>query len=211
MRLTVMLWILWFAAVAFAGNPEDSVVKENRTKFFGDRRSETTVKGGWGTGTVVASGGGESLVLTNKHVAPTGDAFYFVLHDGMSYQARWVGADEKADLALLRIDAALPAAALAAAEPKAGAGVRMWGCLHNGPMLARSGRVDSDADNHRDADQYPYLRTRMPGGHGDSGSGMFDADGRLFAVLYGGPADEADNWNMCVRLADVRRFLGRHK
>lgn len=208
--MRTLLALLLVAQVSWAG-PEDAAVKVNRTRFSGDRASPSSAEGGWGSGTVVARAGGESLVLTNKHVAPDENAFYFVQHDRYTYPARWVAADDRTDLAILRVENILPVATLAEAEPAAGAPVRHWGCPHAGPMTLRKGVVESDADNHRDADRYPFLQTTARSDHGDSGAGVFDAAGQLVGVCYGGPEWDrgyrGPAFSQNVRLADVKRFL----
>lgn len=190
-----------------------SAVKVNRMKFQGDRNASSVATGGWGSGTVVESGKGKSLVLTNKHVCPDSDAFYFVLHDRRAFQAAWVGAAENADLALLRIDVELPAVEVAGASPPVGTPVRQWGCTDAGPMRFADGVTEADDAGRLDWEKRTFLRTTLRSAPGDSGAGLFDKANRLVGVTYGGPlpGSTGESWAMHVPLGSVRAFLDKHK
>ena len=61
-----------------------------------------------GSGVIIA---GEGVIVTNNHVVDDADLIEVALADGRRFVATLVGADDKTDLAVLRIDAAdLPAA-----------------------------------------------------------------------------------------------------
>lgn len=62
-----------------------------------------------GTGFVISSSG---YIMTNYHVISGGAQFIVTDHDGTEYEATFVGGDESLDVAVLKIDANLPALAL---------------------------------------------------------------------------------------------------
>lgn len=57
---------------------------------------------GWGTGVVFTSDG---YIITNTHVLMGGDEATVILSDGQEYEAELIGADEKSDIAVIRIQA----------------------------------------------------------------------------------------------------------
>jgi S1-C subfamily serine protease len=211
MRAIILCLVFALPAPAAEPTAPPSAVKVNRYKIKGDRRAKSEGVGGWGSGTVVASGKGESLVLTNAHVCPSDDAFYFVIHDDRAFPARWVAVADH-DLALLRIDAELPAAELADSPPAVGSRVRQWGCTEAGPMRFAEGVTEADDDGRKDWEKRTFLQATISGGPGDSGCGLFDARGRLVGVTYGGPpaGQAGPRWSMHVPLNVVRGFLSRH-
>jgi S1-C subfamily serine protease len=162
--------------------------------------------GSAGSGTVVATDGERSLVLTARHVTGTdfGVKLTVAAPDGRTVAGTLVAYDAAADLAAVEVPADLPAAAVAARRPAVGAAVRQWGCTGGGKRAAKAGTFTD------------YGATIQADG-GDSGCGVFDAAGRLVAVTVGKTArfDPATGHVLdvpgdahCVRLADVRRFLG---
>lgn len=59
---------------------------------------------GWGTGVIFTADG---YIITNTHVLMGGDAAVVTLSDGTELEARLVGADERSDIAVLRVEAKL--------------------------------------------------------------------------------------------------------
>ena len=198
MRLTVMLWILWFAAVAFAG-PEESAVQ---VKHYAGGVIEC------GSGTVVKSAKGQgSDILTNWHVAHDAGERLEVIAGEKVYPAKWLKAHSGIDLALLHIDAELPAVALADQSPPPGVRLHQWGHPRGGPRTHKtgpSGRIDGKRAIPEGGD---VMTNGIASEPGDSGCGVFTEDGRLVAVCWGsgGPGRES-----CVVLSDIKAFLG-HK
>ncbi len=62
-----------------------------------------------GTGFVISSSG---YIMTNYHVISGGSKFIVTDHDGTEYDATLIGGDENLDVAVLKIDANLPALAI---------------------------------------------------------------------------------------------------
>src|SRR5215470_2305718 len=67
----------------------------------GDRKAMSK-----GSGVIVTSGG---RILTNAHVVKDADDIKVTLHDGNDYDAKVIGVDPKADLAVLQLKGTLPA------------------------------------------------------------------------------------------------------
>jgi hypothetical protein len=172
-----------------------------------------------GSGTVVACEGGRCLVLTNAHVVPGAGARVAVAAGGRQYRAKYLAGSKVTtwdngdgtggmeidgpDLALLTVEAELPAAELAAAAPGKGERLRQWGYAGRGAAEGpreKSGRVTDPAGMWGPLDQRP----------GDSGAGLFDDSGRLVGVSHGRPAGEREVGVVAVPLGAVRKFLRQH-
>lgn len=46
----------------------------------------------------------DGYIVTNNHVVENGSKFTIIMHDGVEYEARLIGADKRSDLAVLKID-----------------------------------------------------------------------------------------------------------
>ncbi len=159
-----------------------------------------------GSGTVVESRDGQSLVLTNRHVLPSPDGKIKVHVGNEAYPAEWLGVDETADLAIVVVKAKLPVAPIAKEVPPVGAEVRQWGFAGgNGvrPKQGTAGQLSPQGD--RTAEGAKIYYTSIIPEQGDSGCGVFDSEGRLIAVNWGGNRNEC-----CVGLADVKRFVAKY-
>lgn len=79
-------------------------------RYYYYQESEETVEQGSGSGIIISSDG---YIVTNQHVIADATEINVILNTGDEYKATLVGADEKSDLAVLKIDASgLPAATL---------------------------------------------------------------------------------------------------
>jgi S1-C subfamily serine protease len=159
-----------------------------------------------GTGFVVRSSRGEALIVTNRHLVTTSGSRskrLSVVMDGssQSYQAEIVSVHGAADLALLRVKtpARLPtvkgiaeaSVMLAEGAPVAmlgyplGLDLQMGGDWHEVGVSATSmqGTVSRVLPTLVQVDGY--------GAQGSSGSPIFDASGKVVAVLYGSERDSA--------------------
>lgn len=151
-----------------------------------------------GSGTVVACEGGKSLILTNRHVCPRLGAGKFFECGGHRYAAFCCCLDDRADLALLLVDAELPVCVVAAQLPADGTEVQQFGCSRAGPKKPKRGLLQRFLGVFRD--DRPVAHSGISTEPGDSGCGVF-AGGELVAVTWG-------EGGSCVHLADVRRLLG---
>lgn len=152
-----------------------------------------------GGGTVIASEDGRSLILTNAHVARDAARPLTVTAAGREYRAAYlagsrvydIGFDhlgrpviaiDGPDLAVLQVDAELPAAPVALAAPRVGSRVRQWGYAdraYNAAPNYKTGTVLGESGND--------LLTTLQCDHGDSGAALLDDHGEVVAVCHGKP------------------------
>jgi S1-C subfamily serine protease len=182
-----------FRTPALVVDPSASEVKIVRQ--MGNRLAE-------GSGTVIDSRKGQSLVLTNHHVTPDPGGKISVEHGGYSYPANWVASDRDADLAVLLIGYELPAVALADELPAKGAELRQWGHPGGGPAKPKKGvLLGLDAPT----DPRSAITASYEGVPGESGCGVFNAEGKLVAVLnsFDGRTHRAS----CIPIGRVKTFV----
>jgi hypothetical protein len=148
-----------------------------------------------GSGTIVAVQGGKALIVTAKHVTSGHTEGITVTLRGKSYPAQLLEESQSSDLAALAIDAppGIDGMLIAEEQPQEGVmlGYGSSGQLHEhrGPYIGGSG-VDST---------YQFVT-----GHGDSGGGVFDRNGRFAGVLWG---SDFSRTAAAVSTQEVRRFL----
>jgi hypothetical protein len=207
MKRLATLALILVALPAWAG-PEHSVhIVYQQLKR--DDKGTLRLHVGMGTGTVVKSKGGRSLVLTCRHVCPDGDGFIFVVVGEAKYAAEFIAADERADLAVLRVRVELPAAEVAAAAPGEADELRQWGHERAGRAKEKKGRRGPIRDGlDIDGDRFDGLYlSRIPAEPGDSGAGVFDKDGWLVGVCMAKGRDDVGPIGLLVGLDRIRAFL----
>lgn len=179
-----------------------------------EKTSYKTVRG-VGSGTPVATEDGKTLVVTNAHVIPSEhrDKPITVYVNGKAYPAKAAdGAATRSapgfididgpDLCFLQVDADLGAVPLRATAVKDGEAVYYCGFgghTANVNPPARTGKVstaEQTGDKHLVFSGSPVK--------GDSGAGVFDADGKMVGVVWGG-----DTRTYAVPLKSVQRFVER--
>lgn len=178
-RLVALALVGAFAPLASAASPKDATfyIQVDRGAGFGAA----------GTGTVIASEDGRSLVLTNSHVVKDAVAVKLVKTDAngkpWEYKATVLDSIGAAgvypDLALIETRHDLPAVEIADELPAVGSSVTTWGY---GPShqadtwepFERTGKVVSSS---RYAS--PWFVSTLHIIEGDSGCGVFDAMGCL--------------------------------
>jgi S1-C subfamily serine protease len=175
-----------------------------------------------GTGTVIASEGGKTLVLTNAHVVPSAahpiTVTYWSENKVWTQEATYVGGSSVddlgnhmirvngPDLALLSLNATLKPVEMADAIPAPGDAVYLYGFGGAGSQVLphlKVGRAMGDT-GHRTTTGDPIANTTIASTQGDSGSGIFNDRGQLVAVLWGG--DEATRISSAVRLDTIHAF-----
>lgn len=182
-----------------------------------------------GTGTIIASEGGKSLVLTAAHVVPDGERPVSVTYcyGGRYYvtPVTYLGGSRVSndgpslirvhgpDLALLQLDYAMPTAELADAIPAAGEPVFLYGFGGtDGVVPQRKAGSMLSEDGYRTMAGDPIARTSIATVNGDSGAGVFDGSGRLVAVHWGGGSVRLDTvHSFTVQVLERRGIFQRFK
>lgn len=148
----------------------------------------------YGSGTPLASENAKTLVLTNAHVVRDGTRPITVTAKGKAYVARYVTGStvtdtgpntisvDGPDLCILEVDANLGGVTLADESPAIGARVFQcgFGGSQDGKPIVKSGVVSVNPTAKS------YLASTIPAAQGDSGCGVFNADGQLVGVTWGG-------------------------
>lgn len=155
---------------------------------------------GRGSGAVVHTDGKSSLILTNKHVVPV-EGEYHIRHAGKTYPATRKGWAVDADLAVLSVNASLPALKLAASEPAADTIVRLYGY---GGLPKRGAVIGRDGSMF--ADKGPAWRMTLIPEPGDSGSPVVNEAGELVALAWGFSGGRG----MAVPLRECRTMINAH-
>ncbi len=156
---------------------------------------------GHGSGTAIQGGPpGKTWFITNRHVARIGIKSVKMV-DGTVYPASVVEISQTHDLAILVVNAVLPAVEVVADDPPVGTGVRVRGngVYSGGFDKVRSGTIKSYSGGD--------LTANLLGSPGDSGSGYFNAEGKLVGVLWGGPSKDLSQFSIGVRASAVYAFV----
>jgi S1-C subfamily serine protease len=129
------------------------------------------------------------VVVTNAHVIAGEDDTSVTTIDGASLDAVPVRYDPENDLALLHVDAAVPALPLAA-DPRRGTGGAVLGYPENGPYAVSPARL-GDVSTVISEDAYgngPIQRSiaflRGSVRSGNSGGPLIDSHGRVMATVF---------------------------
>ncbi|HEY0390178.1 MAG TPA: MarP family serine protease [Solirubrobacterales bacterium] len=132
---------------------------------------------------------GPELVVTNAHVVAGEDETTVTSGEGASMDATAVYYDPENDLALLRIDADLPALPLAP-EPASGASAAVLGYPENGPYAQAPARLGETRETISE-DSYgqgpvrrPITSLRGSVRSGNSGGPLVDSQGRVLATVF---------------------------
>lgn len=145
-----------------------------------NRQVEST---GWGSGVIFRNDG---YIVTNNHVISDSQELIVSLADGRTFNGKLVGADELTDIAVVKIDAKdLPTAkfgnsddimvgetAIAIGNPM---GLEYSGSVTVGVISALNRTVSTN-------DVVSFLQTDAAINQGNSGGGLFNADGELIGI-----------------------------
>lgn len=171
---------------AIAGDPEVRDAGRSVVRVLGTACGLGVEGSGW-----VAA---PDLVITNAHVVAGEDDTTVTTIDGASLDATPVYYDPSNDLALLRIDAPLPALRTAA-DPRPGSAGAVLGYPENGPYAVTAGRlgetntVISD-DSYGDGPirrSIAFLRGSVRSGN--SGGPLVDPQGHVMATVFAATTD----------------------
>jgi serine protease Do len=155
-------------------------------RFFGDvpGMSQDRVQRSLGSGVLI---GADGTVVTNHHVIKDADEVTVVLSDRREFEARIVGSDERADLAVVKIDAKgekFPTLALGDSDHvEVGDLVLAIGNPFGVGQTVTQGIVSALArTNVGVSDFRSFIQTDAAINPGNSGGALVDMDGRLIGI-----------------------------
>lgn len=155
--------------------------------FFGDRfedrggdRSEKR-KHSMGSGFIVDEDG---IILTNNHVVAGADEIYVRFSDRRELKAELIGADQRSDLAVLKVDAEdLPAAKLGKSKDlKVGEWVFAIGSPFGFDYTVTAGIVSAKGRSLPNENYVPFIQTDVAINPGNSGGPLFNMDGEVVGI-----------------------------
>jgi Do/DeqQ family serine protease len=157
-------------------------------QFFGNQipdQDRETKEEGLGSGVIVAANG---YILTNNHVVEGADKLTVGLSDGRTFTAKVIGADQKTDIAVVKIDATNLASVTLADSDKLRVGDIVFAIgdpLDVGETVTmgivsakgRDLRLLADVGGYED-----FIQTDAAINLGNSGGALVDAKGRLVGI-----------------------------
>ncbi len=157
-------------------------------RFLGDERGGPPGPGPFGhegrslgSGFIVSQDG---YVLTNQHVVANADEIIVRLADGREYEAEMVGADERSDVAVLKIDAdELPIVTIGSADAlEVGEWVLAIGSPFGFEHSATAGIISAKGRSLPHGSYVPYIQTDVAINPGNSGGPLFNLDGEVVGI-----------------------------
>jgi len=166
------------------GMGEDSPLYDFFRRFFGEEGPlpEDGEDGrSLGSGFILSPDG---YVLTNSHVIEAADEITVRTSDRREFLAKVIGADERSDMALLKVDGNdLPAVKIgSAADLKVGEWVLAIGSPFGFEHSATAGIVSAKGRNLPTEDYVPFIQTDVAINPGNSGGPLFNLDGEVVGV-----------------------------
>ncbi len=135
-----------------------------------------------GSGFIVKADG---TIVTNNHVIDGADEIVVMLTDGTRLPAKLVGADDKADLAVIKVDAHHPLPFVEFGDSDT-AQVGDWVMAIGNPFgLGGSVTLGIVSARNRDIQEGPYddfIQTDAAINQGNSGGPLFDMDGKVVGI-----------------------------
>lgn len=184
--------------------------REGAGEDFGSRNSAEETEGwSWrsGSGFAIAEGG---YVLTNHHVISGARRIEARLANGQRVQGELIGTDALTDLALLRIDAALPALEWGDDEAlRVGDPVVAIGSPLDFHLSASSGVIGGFGRAYDGADPVGYIQHDAALNPGNSGGPLIDQAGRVVGVNTAIPQEAFFNVGISLAIpACIARQVG---
>ena len=166
------------------GLPEDSPLYDFFRRFFGEDGpvpDDADPSRSLGSGFILNEDG---YVLTNAHVVTAAEEIIVRTSDRREFVAEVIGADERSDVALLKIDAeGLPAVQIGSAR---GVQVGEWVLAIGSPFgfehSATAGIVSAKGRSLPTENYVPFIQTDVAINPGNSGGPLFDLGGRVVGV-----------------------------
>ena len=174
---------------SFGGGFGDPRYDEFFERFFGQPRPSVPREN---TRPVVSTGSGfiiskDGYLLTNNHVIEGADEITVSLGDRREYVAEVIGADERSDVALLKIEANdLPVLEIGESKNlKVGEWVVAIGSPFQLRFSVTSGIVSAKGrsiPNGSDSTYVPFIQTDVAINPGNSGGPLFDLEGKVVGI-----------------------------
>lgn len=161
--------------------PKDSPFNDFFRRFFGDGEIEEFDSQSLGSGFIISSDG---YIITNNHVVKDADEVIVRLSDRREFKATLIGADERSDIALLKIDAEnLPAVRLGTGyDLKVGEWVLAIGSPFGFDYSVTAGIVSAKGRSLPRENYVPFIQTDVAINPGNSGGPLFNLDGEVVGV-----------------------------
>ncbi|MBX3498297.1 MAG: DegQ family serine endoprotease [Alphaproteobacteria bacterium] len=137
---------------------------------------------GVGTGFIIDASG---LIVTNNHVAGRASSIVVTLADGRKFPAKLLGADDKTDLALLKIESKEPLPFVSfgdAGKIRVGQPVMAVGNPFGLGGTVTTGIVSARGRDIRSGPFDDYIQTDAAINKGNSGGPLFDMDGKVIGI-----------------------------
>ncbi len=165
--------------------PDGSPFQEFFDEFF-SRRNESPARPrrvqSMGSGFVIDSGG---IIVTNNHVIEDADEITAIFNDGTSMKATLIGADDKIDIAVLKVEPEDPLAAVSFGHSDE-LRVGDWVMAIGNPFgLGGSVTLGIVSARNRDINSGPYdnfIQTDAAINRGNSGGPLFNMDGEVVGI-----------------------------
>ncbi len=137
--------------------------------------------GGFGSGFIVSEDG---YIVTNAHVIQNAESILVGLPDQRQFDATLIGADQRTDLAVLKVEATgLPMLELGDSKKlKVGQWVLAIGSPFGFEYTATQGIVSALARSLPNDSYVPFIQTDVAVNPGNSGGPLFDLDGNVIGV-----------------------------
>ena len=163
------------------GLPENSPFNEFFRRFFGEGEPEEFDAQSLGSGFIISQDG---YVISNNHVIKNADEVVVRLNDRREFVAEVVGADERSDVALLKIEADnLPAVRVGSSSAlKVGEWVLAIGSPFGFEHTVTAGIVSAIGRSLPRENYVPFIQTDVAINPGNSGGPLFNLSGEVVGV-----------------------------
>lgn len=179
--------LLLFLTAAPAARADEGALAQARAQTFVVEVCTDSHQAEIGSGVAIARDAGTLTIATAAHIVAQQGALRIL---DVTRRAYYDVLDERVlgdyDLALIRVRAqdTSPIAPAPFAQPVTGEPVWVWGHTGEGFWEIATGSIRDTAARVPGADGTPRIAIDCPAcAHGDSGSGVFDAQGRLVGIL----------------------------
>ncbi len=188
----------------------DSVVEITTETVQTGTMLQQYISSGAGSGVIITEDG---YILTNHHVIEGATNISITLRNGDTYPAALIGLDEQLDVALLKVEAiGLSAASIGtSADLMVGQTVvaignplgQLGGTVTDGIISALDRNITLSGETHN------LLQTNAAVNPGNSGGGLFDAQGNLIALVVAKSGGEnVEGIGFAIPIDDIMNILG---